>query len=52
MEPGFDGGRLEMTALGPAGFALIAFVGAVAALTVAYSVERYVRRALGSTPAR
>lgn len=41
-----------MTALGPAGFAIIAFVGAIGALTAAYSVEQFVRRALGATPAR
>ncbi|MEZ5914371.1 MAG: hypothetical protein R3C42_01930 [Parvularculaceae bacterium] len=34
-----------MTAIGPAGLALIGFVGFVAALVAIYSVELFVRRA-------
>jgi hypothetical protein len=41
-----------MTALGPAGFAIIAFVAAIGALTAAYSIEQVIRRALGAATAR
>lgn len=41
-----------MTAIGPAGLSLIVFVGAIGALTTAYSIELAVRRALGLDAAR
>jgi len=41
-----------MTALGPAGFAIIAFVAAVGGLASIYAVEQYVRRLIGAAPAR
>ncbi len=41
-----------MTAIGPAGLALILFVGGVSALTAAYSIEQAVRRVLGLDTAR
>jgi len=36
-----------MTAIGPAGFAIIAFVAAVSALAGVYSIEQIVRKASG-----
>lgn len=36
-----------MTAFGPAALTLIAFVGAISALTAAYSIEQIVRRTRG-----
>jgi hypothetical protein len=36
-----------MTAIGPAGYAIIAFVGLVSTLAGVYSIERIVRKALG-----
>lgn len=36
-----------MTALGPAGLSILAFLGAVISLTGVYAVEQAVRRALG-----
>lgn len=41
-----------MTALGPAGVMIIAFVGFVSALAGVYAIEQRVRRALGLTAAR
>ncbi|MEZ5892727.1 MAG: hypothetical protein R3C58_06230 [Parvularculaceae bacterium] len=34
-----------MAAIGPAGFAIIAFVGFISALTGVYSLEQIIRRA-------
>jgi len=39
-----------MTAIGPAGLALIGFVGLVAGLAAVHSVELYIRRAIGAAP--
>ncbi len=41
-----------MTAIGPAGLMIIAFVGFVSALAGVYAVEQAVRRALGLESAR
>ena len=37
-----------MTAIGPAGLALIGFVGLVAGLAAVHSIELFVKRALGA----
>lgn len=36
-----------MTAIGPAGLTILAFVGAVSALAATHSIEQIIRRALG-----
>lgn len=41
-----------MTAIGPAGFMIIAFVGVISTLAGVYAIEQAVRRALGLTNAR
>ncbi|HNR76119.1 MAG TPA: hypothetical protein PKM48_03255 [Parvularculaceae bacterium] len=39
-----------MTAIGPAGLALIGFVGLIASLAAAHSLETAIRRAIGLAP--
>ncbi len=41
-----------MTAIGPAGLAIIAFVGAISLLTAAYTLEQIIRRSLGAGDGR
>jgi len=48
-QKGLTAGEKKMTAIGPAGFTIIAFVGFVSALAGVYSIEQIVRRALGQT---
>lgn len=40
-------GDQKMTAIGPAGLTILAFVGAVSALAATHSIEQIIRRALG-----
>ncbi len=46
-ENGPAAGAAKMTAIGPAGLTILAFVGVVSALAATYSIEQIVRRALG-----